>query len=65
MIGLGRVIYYNKDGMDWLRTIVRSVYTYTGPYDAVHVVSMAAKRACRLYHKKTDITVILGREYHG
>jgi len=56
MIGLGKMIYYNQDGTkDWLRTIVRSVYMYRGFRDAMFVVSIAAKRAQRLYRKKTEI----------
>lgn len=56
MIGLGEKIYYNYDGtIDWLRTIVRSVYMYRGPSGAIFVVSIAAKRAQRLYRQKTEI----------
>ena len=65
MIGLGKKIYYNLDGtMDWLRTIVRSVYTFR-KNNATYVVSMAAKRAQRLYYKKTDIRTLYRRKCHG
>jgi len=40
MIGLGKKQYYNPDGTpDWLRTIVRTVYTFSR----------------RKYHKVTDL----------
>jgi len=60
MIGLGKVTYYNADGTtDWLRTIVRTVYYYAD-HDASYVMSVAAKRAQKLYYRKTDIRTILG-----
>lgn len=58
MAGLGKV-YYNQDGVDWLRTIVRTVYWYRGDNDALFVVSISARRAQRLYYKKTDIRTLL------
>ena len=65
MIGLGKKVYYNQDGsLDWLRTIVRTVY-YFNKNDAVLVVSIAAKRAQNLYYRKTDIRSLLKEEYHG
>ena len=58
MTGLGSKIYYNYHGMDWLRTIVRTVFMYRGNHDALFVVSIAAARAQRLYYKKTDIRTL-------
>jgi hypothetical protein len=58
MNGLGSKIYYNQDGMDWLRTIVRTVLWYHGEHDTLFVVSVAARRAQRLYYKKTDIRAL-------
>jgi len=64
MFGLGKKIYYNLDGtMDWLRTIVRSVYSFR-KNDVVFVVSMAAKRAQKLYYKKTDIKTLYRGKCH-
>ena len=64
MIGLGKKFYYNQDGsLDWLRTIVRTV-TFFNENDAVLVVSIAAKRAQRLYYRKTDIRALYRRKYH-
>ena len=65
MIGLGKKFYYCRDGsLDWLRTIVRTV-TFFSKNDAILVVSIAAKRAQKLYYKKTDIRSLLKEEYHG
>lgn len=57
-----REVYYNPDGTaDWLKSIVRTCCTYWDPEgkDAwgpvVHVSSVAANRAIKLYYKKTDI----------
>ena len=57
-----REVYYNQDGTaDWLKSIVKTCYTYQDPEGkgawgpVVHVSSVAADRATRLYYKKTDI----------
>jgi len=66
MIGLGKKTYYNLDGtMDWLRTIVRSVYVYRGFRDAMFVVSIAAKRAQRLYYRRTDVQTLYRSKCYG
>ena len=57
MNGLGSKVYYKLDGdVDWLKSIVKTVYAHTD-YDAdcVCIDSAAADRALRLYYKKTDI----------
>jgi len=55
MIEKGKT-YYKIDGtVDWLKTIVRTVYGYVDQ-DAAHVVSLSATRAQEMYYRKTDIT---------
>jgi len=48
-------VYYRMDGaVDWLKTIVRTVYGYVDQ-DAAYVVSLSATRAQEMYYRKTDI----------
>ena len=62
MIGLGSKTYYSTDGtVDWLRIIARTVYSYEQIQygeSTIFIESIAAKRAIRLYYKKTDIRTL-------
>jgi len=70
MIGLRETIYYEMDGaVDWLKSIVRTVCMYTEKRyhqeTIIHVQSIAAKRAQKLYYRKLGIRFAGGEIYNG